>query len=83
MRTLPVLLIGSLALGTLLTGCKGSDDDGTPVKPEVMLNPGGKPQNEEQAARATAQTQMGQSAKDEMAKNAKAAAEAQARSGGK
>lgn len=79
------LLIASLA-ALALAGCgsSSSGDDAT-VKDGsgVALNPGGKPQNADDSARASAMQKQGETANAQMQAGAGAEAAAKAKTGGK
>ena len=81
-RTLPLAAFAAL----LLVGCSpsSSSDDGTVKEGSgVALNPGGKPQTPEDAARQSAMQQQGNEMNDVRAKMAADEAAARAKMGGK
>lgn len=83
MKTAVIVL--AMASVLIVSGCSGkSDVDGT-IKPGsgVALNPGGKPQNAQEAAYAAGQQKTGNAMNAAMQRAAQDMAAARARAGGK
>lgn len=81
-----VLILGAALAAAGLVGCGStSSGDDTAVKDGsgVALNPGGKPQTPEDAARQTAMQQQGAAMNDARGQAAAAEAAAKAKTGGK
>jgi hypothetical protein len=74
------------AVSLILVGCSSSsagDDSSVAPGSGVAQNPGGKPQNEQEAQMATAQQQQGNAVNAQRDKDAAAMQAAMAKSGGK
>lgn len=83
MKQVLVIVAGITAL--VSAGCSSSSNDEGTVKPGsgVALNPGGKPENADQAAYASQMAKVGNAMNAQRDKDAQAMAAARARAGAK